>query len=161
MSKFFHLSIFIIFVIAVSSCSDNVVIEEYQDIPDSKWHVDSLASFEFNIEDTLTWYDINYYVRYESDYSYFNLYVTYYIEDSVGNVMESKLQDLVLFDKKTGEPLGKGMGDFYDREIPVFQKYRFKKQGKHFFKIKQFMRMEELPGISAFGVKIVDATKKE
>ena len=161
MRKILHFPVVLFVFSILISCSESVVIEEYKDIPNGIWHVDSLASFEFEIEDTLTWYDINYNVRYAADYAYFNLYVTYYIEDSIGSIVESELQNLVLFDKKTGEPLGQGLGDLYDREIPIFQKYRFKKSGKHFFKVKQFMRIEELPGILAFGVRIADSSQEE
>jgi gliding motility-associated lipoprotein GldH len=160
MRKIIHLPIILLIVATIASCSDNVVIEAYKDISDARWHVDSLVAFEFEIRDTLSWYDINYNVRYAGDYDYFNLYVTYYIEDSTGNIIESELQNLILFDKKTGEPLGKGLGDLYDRDIPIFEKYRFKRAGKHTFKIKQFMRMEELPGVMAFGIKIIDSSPK-
>ncbi len=159
MSKYLHLPVIILTLAVLISCSDSALIDEYQDIPGGMWHVDSLASFEFEIEDTLTWYDINYNVRYGADYQYFNLYITYYLEDSTGNAVEKELQNLILFDKKTGEPLGNGLGDLYDREIPIYSHYRFKSTGKHSFKIKQFMRMEELPGILSFGLKIQESTQ--
>lgn len=154
-----HLTI-IICSLFFAACSDGTVIDEYKEITEGVWSVDSLASFEFVIEDTTVDYSINYNVRYAAQYPYYNLYITYYLEDSAQNLLQSELQNLILFDKKDGKPLGDGMGDLFDREIPIFDKYQFKVPGKYQFKVKQFMRMEELPGILSFGLKIKEVREE-
>ncbi len=78
----------------------------------------------------------------------------YYLEDSAGVMLSSELQELILFDKKTGEPLGEGLGDLFDRGVPVFEDQKFPYAGEYNFKVKQFMRMEALPGILSFGLKV-------
>ncbi|PIB36789.1 hypothetical protein BFP72_15960 [Reichenbachiella sp. 5M10] len=136
------------------SCTDDVVINQNQDISQGIWHVDSLASFTFEIPDSTNQYNISYHVRNAVNYPFYNLYVTYYLEDSAANILDSKLQELILFDKKSGQPLGEGMGDLFDNEILVFKNKKFDYSGTYTFKIKQFMRMEELPGIMSFGLKV-------
>jgi gliding motility-associated lipoprotein GldH len=136
------------------ACQSNVIYDDYVDIPDGVWHVDSLAAFNFEIEDTSATYKINYNIRYAAQYSYYNLYVTYYLEDSLENILASDMQNLVIFDKKTGEPLGDGLGDLFDREVIIFENYKFDTPSVYNFKIKQFMRMQELPGIISFGLKV-------
>jgi len=137
-----------------TGCNSNKIVDQYQDLNDGLWHVDSLASFDFEIEDTTSTYKVSYNVRYAGGYPYYNLYVSYYLEDSSSNSISSDLQDLILFDKKTGEPLGEGLGDMFDREILIFDKMKFPYPGSYAFKVKQFMRIEELPGIMSFGLKI-------
>ena len=152
-------TIAIIAIIAVA-CNNGVVYDGYHDIPDGVWKVDSLASFDFEIEDNTKGYDLSYNVRYAVEYPYYNIYVTYYLVDSTESIVAEELQNLSLFDKKTGEPLGSGVGDLFDREIPIFENYMFESTGKHSFKVKQFMRMEELPGIMAFGLKVAETEEK-
>lgn len=141
-------------VSVLASCDSRVVIDEQSDIEEGLWHQDSLVAFAFDIEDTASIYQIQYNVRYAVNYPYYNLFLKYYLEDSTGEILTSELQELILFDKKTGEPLGEGLGDLFDRAVPVFDDQKFSSSGAYTFKVKQFMRMEQLPGILSFGVKI-------
>ena len=154
MLKTFNLLIVGAFLSTLISCDSNTIIDEQFDMAEGAWHEDSLASFNFEIEDTTTVYFLDYNVRYAVNYPYYNLYVKYYLEDSVGIMISSELQELVLFDKKTGEPQGEGLGDLYDRNVRIFEEQKFGYSGAYTLKIKQFMRMQELPGILSFGVKI-------
>lgn len=139
---------------ATVSCSSKIVIDEQSDIQEGLWHLDSLVVFDFEVEDTTSVYEIQYNVRYAVNYPYYNLFLKYYLEDSTGQILSSELQELILFDKKSGDPLGEGLGDLFDRSVPVFEDRKFSYQGQYTFKVKQFMRMEELPGILSFGLKI-------
>lgn len=141
-------------IVIVSSCNSNTVIDEQSDIREGLWHLDSLVAFQFDIEDTTSVYEIQYNVRYAVNYPYYNLFLKYYLEDSSGEILSSELQELILFDKKTGDPIGEGLGDLFDRGVPVFSDQKFSNPGTYTFKVKQFMRMEELPGILSFGLKI-------
>lgn len=145
-------TLFLMFLI--SSCAKDDTIDENYDFSSGVWHQDSLASFSFTIEDTLTAYELSYNVRYAVDYPYYNLYLTYFLEDSTTDIINSEMQEIVLFDKKTGKPLGSGVGDLFDREVLIFENKTFKSSGIHTFKTKQFMRNEKLPGIYSFGLKI-------
>ena len=142
------------------SCGDSAVLDTQVDMADGVWHVDSLASFQFEIEDTTTNYWLDYNVRYAVDYPYYNLYVKYYLEDSVGTILSSDLQEIILFDKKTGTPQGEGLGDLFDKQMRIFEDQKFAYQGPYSFKVKQFMRMETLPGILSFGIKIQEPERE-
>lgn len=144
----------IVVAVGIFACSDNTVIDAQSDIKEGLWHLDSLVAFRFDIEDTTALYQVQYNVRYALQYPYYNLYLKYYIEDSTGEILSSELQELILFDKKSGSPMGEGLGDLFDRSIPVLDSQRFAYPGAYTFKVKQFMRMEELPGILSFGLKI-------
>lgn len=154
LKSIFHFLVAVSFSLFVVACSSNTVIDEQSDIQEGLWHLDSLVAFQFEIEDTTSTYQIQYNVRYAVDYPYYNLFLKYYLEDSTGEMLSSELQELILFDKKTGEPLGEGLGDLFDRRVPVFQDQKFPYAGVYNFKVKQFMRMEALPGILSFGLKV-------
>lgn len=154
MLKLIHTSFFVACLSFLVSCGDSAILDTQIDMVDGVWHVDSLASFQFEIEDTATHYWIDYNVRYAVDYPYYNMYVKYYLEDSAGTLLSSDLQEIILFDKKLGTPQGEGLGDLFDKQMRVFEDQKFDYQGAYSFKVKQFMRMETLPGVMSFGIKI-------
>lgn len=148
---------YLITLTSMFACSSGTLIDQSLDMEQGYWHVDSLASFSYEIEDTTQNYDISYLVRYAADYPYYNLYVTYYLEDSVGTILQSEQQELILFDKKTGKPLGEGVGDLFDRKVKIFSDYQYDQAMTYQFKIKHYMRTQKLPGIMSFGLKIENA----
>ncbi len=151
--KYYKIWPLVLFVVT-TSCNQNKIYDSYQDIENSIWHVDSLLVFDIVIPDSSLSYNLNYNIRYTLNYPYYNLYTSYYLEDSLGTQISSELQEIILIDKKTGEPLGEGLGDLFDREILIFEHLKFPYSGPYQFKVKQFMRPKELFGVVSFGVKI-------
>ncbi|MFY0651024.1 MAG: gliding motility lipoprotein GldH [Cyclobacteriaceae bacterium] len=135
-------------------CNPNKIYDDYVDLENSVWNVDTLATYDFEIPNLSDAYDISYNVRYADMYPYYNIYIKYYLEDSSKNIIKSELQEILLFDKKTGIPLGDGIGDIIDREVLIFKDFDFPYAGKYRFRVKQFMRVENLPGIMSFGLRI-------
>ena len=146
--------IILIAAIMFSSCDQNKVYDTYVDLENSIWNVDTLPTYNFEIENENQKYNISYNIRYADVYPYHNFYMKYFLEDSSKNIIDSELQEIILFDKKTGTPLGDGLGDIFDREVLVFEGFKFPSKGKYTFKVKQFMRVDNLPGIMSFGLKI-------
>ena len=61
----------------------------------------------------------------------------------------------MLFDDKTGEPLGEsGLGDIYQHRIPVKMNHRFDYAGKYKVSFEQFMRTDTLSGILGVGLRV-------
>lgn len=136
------------------SCNQNKIFDDYSEIPSGVWSQDSLVNFNFNVPKNSVDYSINYNIRYAISYPYYNLYISYYLEDSVGNIISTELQEIILFDKKTGEPIGDGLGDLYDLKVESFKKVSFPYSGEYKFKVKQFMRTNDLSGIMSFGLMV-------
>jgi gliding motility-associated lipoprotein GldH len=145
-------------VLGITSCNFDKVYDDYVDLENQVWHVDSLPHFEFEIADASQTYQIEYKVRYALGYPYQNLYVTYYLEDDDQNLISSDLQEITLFDSKTGEPRGSGLGDIFDYQVPGLPSVKFPEAGKYHFRLKQFMRQEELPFIMSVGIAVAPAT---
>lgn len=142
-------------LILMSSCSDpQRVYEKNIDFNDKIWTVENIPEFEFEITETSQPYNLFYNVRNSISYPYHNLYVKYSLEDSLGNVINSKLQNMDLFDPVTGEPYGEGLGDIFDHRILAIESHEFAKPGKYKFKIQQFMRQDTLPMILSVGLRV-------
>ena len=62
---------------------------------------------------------------------------------------------MYLFDPKTGQPYGNGLGDLFDQKVHFLKNYNFPATGKYTIKVLQYMREDQaLSGIASFGIKI-------
>lgn len=137
------------------ACSDSRVYEQVIDFDKREWIVTDKPSFEFEIEDTESRYNIFSDLRNTVSYPYARFYFTYYLQDSSGVEIQKKLMGEYLFDAKTGKPSGRsGIGDLYDHRFLLMQNYQFPKKGKYKIILEQFMRMDTLPGIVAIGIRV-------
>ncbi len=152
--KTYLLNVLVILTIFCSSCDPNRIYEKNQDFIFKHWHKDSIASFQFEIQDPTADYNLYYNIRNTASYPYHNLYVTYYLEDSLSRTVISELDEMFLFNAKTGKSLGKGIGDIFDHQIPVLEAYQFNAKGEYTFKVQQFMRMDSLPEILSIGLRV-------
>jgi len=145
----------LLLLIGLLACdSKNTVYSEYEDIADGKWYENHAPTFTFRIEDASVPYDLYYNLRNSLSYPYFNLYLTRYLTDSAGHVLESRLDELLLMDAKTGKPNGEGLGDIFDHKVMIKQNYRFPKPGRYSLKVKQYMRQNPLPDILSVGLAV-------
>lgn len=150
------------FLIFLTSCKDsNVVYEQTKDIENGKWKVADTYNCGFDIENVNQKYDISYIIRNSSKYAFYNLYVTYYLEDDKGKVISSSLQNLQLLDAGTGEPFGSGLGDLYEHEIVALAEFKFPQKGKYKFKVKQYMRQDPINEIFTVGARIKKGEQKK
>ncbi|MEZ0541804.1 gliding motility lipoprotein GldH [Fibrella arboris] len=132
----------------------NAVYKENVDIADGKWYVKNTPLFRFTITDASIPYDLYYTLRHTLTYPYYNLYLTRYLTDEKGHEIESRLDELILMDPKTGEPRGKGLGDLYDNKVLIKRSYRFAKPGTYVMRIKQYMRQDPLPDVVSVGISV-------
>jgi len=141
-------------MILFSSCSDSRIFDEFHDLDDGIWPMDSAQAFSFSINNTDENYQLSYLIRNTADYPYYNLYLKFTIEDSVHQVIASKMQEVILFDPKTGKPYGSGLGDIFSHEFLSVEKMTFPYKGRFTFSVQQYMRVESLSGIQSVGLKI-------
>ncbi|MBS9522820.1 gliding motility lipoprotein GldH [Litoribacter ruber] len=130
-----------------SACDQNRVFEDFQGMPAIRWTVEDTVTFETDWE--AEGHTAFVAVRYNTDYDYHNLYVRYFLEDTVSQAVEEKLVNLQLFDSKTGKPLGDGFGSTYT----LYDTLPIEQNGQK-ISFVQYMRQKELKGIEAVGFKI-------
>lgn len=138
-----------------TACDDTRVYEKNLDFEHKAWMVGYKPEFEFRIEDTIQTYNLYCNVRNTVSYPYSRIFLTYYLQDSLGKVSDKKMIDHMLFDPKTGDPQGtSGLGDIYDNRIQLLRNFKFSYRGTHKIKFEQFMRTDTLAGILAVGVRV-------
>lgn len=138
----------------IFSCDSSRVSEDFNDMDEAFWHMDSIQVFDFEISDTIRNYNILATFRNASSYPFYNLYFQYTITDSVGEVLTQELREVELFNPKTGEPYGSGLGDLFDHSFPLKENYSFESAGNYSLQLQQFMRMDTLPFIMSVGGRV-------
>lgn len=141
------------------ACNSNRVFERNVKFPERIWLKDSAALFTFEITDINTHYKFYFNLRNTILYPYQNIYLSYSLQDTLGNEFDNELTNINLFDSRTGKPLGQGMGDIFDHQYLVIDDYQFNNPGMYRFSIKQYMRMDSLPEIMSVGLRVERSTR--
>ncbi len=144
-------------VLVLAGCDSQTVYSDYTDLDDGKWAIKNTPSFTFSISDPAIPYNVYYTLRNSVSYPYYNLYLTRYLLDSAGHELESRLDELILMDAKTGKPLGNGLGDLFDHKVIMKRNYRFPKAGNYTIRIRQYMRQDPLPDVQSIGISVEKA----
>lgn len=118
------------------------------------WERDKECAFHITIEDIHQAYDVYLLLQYTTEFPYQNLYVSHRVEDNSKNILETTLSNHALYDPKTGIPLGKGWSNTKFIRLPLILGYTFYKSGDYSVSLTQFMRTEELKGISCVGLQV-------
>lgn len=147
-------------VFSMFSCEDNSIWKGHEDIKDGNWYIKQVPAFSFEIKDETLTYNVSYLVRNAVQYPYYNLYLTRELYDDKGKLLSSKLEELILFDQKTGKPLGEGLGDLFDHKILTLKNIKFPKKGKYKMLLKQYMRQDPLVGILSVGINVEKVVKQ-
>lgn len=143
-------------LIFLTSCDSDRVYEQNIDFKENSWAIDNAPVFEFEIQDTTQQYDVYFNVRYNLQYSFYNLYMQHQLIGPDSNQVSSNLHQLLLMDSKTGKPLGKGFSDTYDLQARALTGVTFPKSGTYRLKLTQYMRQDPLPNIFSVGVRVAE-----
>lgn len=148
-----YLFILVVFI-SFTSCDSSRVYEDYNDMEEAFWHLDSIQTFDFKIDDTTRSYNLLGTFRNGSSYPFYNLYFQYTLQDSTGNILKKELKEVDLFEPKTGQPLGSGLGDLFDHSFVLEENYKFESSGTYSLSFEQYMRRDTLPFILSIGARV-------
>ncbi|GJM59880.1 gliding motility lipoprotein GldH [Persicobacter diffluens] len=142
--------------LAFFACDSGQVYEAMHKFEGQKWEDEDAPKFDFSIPDPGQEYNVACLIRNTLQYPKHNIYLTYTLEDSTGQVLDSQLLKKDLFDPVTGRPLGTGIGDIFDHEFMLKEHFKFPQRGGYRLKLQQFVRNEEtsLPEIVAVGIRV-------
>jgi len=141
-----------IFALALVSCNDNIVFEDYKTFENQIWSADSSVVFGYSVSDTLCYHQLVIKARHTTDYEFQNLFL--FIKAEKTDTLE------LLLANKEGEWLGKGIGDVREVEFVYRKNKEFTKKGDFTFEIEQAMRygklekIQHLNNIKAIGLSI-------
>lgn len=144
-------------LLTLTRCDEQRLYDQNVNFDEKVWVVDSMPVFRFQIENPDQPYNIYWNVRNTVAYPFRNLYITYYLEDTLGHTIVKDLQNMELFEPKTGEPFGDGLGDIFTHQIMAFPNYQFDSAGTYQIRLQQYMRRDSLPEILSIGVRIETA----
>ena len=136
------------------SCDSRKVYEDKKDFPARYWVFNDPATFQFDIYDTESQYNLVLNVRNTAEYKYQNIYIQYYLEDSTGRLLERELKNIQLFHPVTGVPIGKGIGGFYNVTRNFVENYSFPQPGRYSIRFDQFMRQDSLADVVSVGIQV-------
>lgn len=137
----------------LAACDSSRIYEEFQDV-DTYWLSDQKSSFVFEIEDHSLDYRVIAHVRNDISYPFRNLYLNYTLQTAEDSVMKEELKQLQLFEPKSGEPFGSGIGDQFNNELVLEDQIKFPANGAYRVDLKQFMRVDSLSGIHRVGLRV-------
>ncbi len=136
------------------ACDPDRVFEENKNLEEAYWHKDSLVTFEFDVPATDRKYNLYANIRNAQHFPFYNLYYQYTLSDTSGVVLAQELKNIDLFDPKTGEPYGSGLGDLFDHRQLLLSAYDFPAQGKYTLTFEQYMRQDSLALIMSVGARL-------
>lgn len=153
MTRFFHISILIFLFYLIVSCQSKTFYQKIDNLPSAAWNMDSILSFEFEITDSLQYYDFYIDIRNTTDYPYRNgcFFFTTIFPDSTF----AKDTLTGIFSDAYGKWTGKGSGRIKENRFLLKKQVRFAQKGIYQFKAQQAMRDTVLKGITDFGMVLI------
>lgn len=148
----------LLLLIIMVACDSGAVYKSYIEIPDGEWFIEEQKSFEFEIADNTKPLKVFYLVRNAVQYPFYNLYLKTSLQDSTGKELKGGMEELILFNQKTGKPKGDGLGDLFDQRVgaSILENFPFPYNGKYTLTIQHNMRPDPLVGLLGIGVEIRD-----
>ncbi len=138
----------------LGACSSGNLYEDYKSLSGNSWGADSVKSFEFEIKETKSSYDLFFTIKNELDYSHYNIFIDYKlfsVENGEELLLDKGLKEFILFNPKSGKPLGSGSSGWYNHEFIVKEKQYFEHTGNYVIRFQQYMRVESLKHVAAVG----------
>lgn len=139
----------------IISCKQVDVFEKNTNIPAMKWQNDFAATGTFNIDDTLSPYNLFVVLRHTDAYMYNNIWLNVGLQSPGDSLFFQKI-DLSLGNDADGWE-GTGMNDIWEVRKPLAQNKRFRKKGEYHFSIFHVMRDNPLASIMSVGLRVEKA----
>ena len=142
---------------ALMACDETRVYEDHVNPPDAFWLADSLARFEFEIDNYQQEYNVLVNIRNGLQFPHANIYIKYALKDSLDAELVGELRNFDLFNTKSGYPVGQGSGDIYESQHVLLKNYAFPASGLYQIDLQQYMRYDSLPQIYSVGIRVEKA----
>ena len=143
-------------ILWATGCKQIDVFEQNTTIPNKQWKSADAAKGNFEIKDTLAYYELYVVLRHTDAYKYNNIWLNIGLQ-SPGDSLFFQKVNLSLGNDADGW-FGSGMNDIWEVRKKLTDKpMRFKKAGTYNFSIFQVMRDEPLPEIMSAGLRVTKA----
>ncbi len=139
------------------ACQQGVVYTQFISLPSDGWAADSILTFQPEIADTTSQYDIMMVIRHTDRYDYQNIWLFVdIIQDSI--LLRRDTINGMLADDN-GKWYSKGM---FVLEYPLLylEDMRLSQDSQYTIRLQQAMREEQLHGITDIGLKLIKHGKE-
>lgn len=148
----------ILFCSLLSSCDKNQVFDKYK-TTNNAWHKDNTISFDLNMPDTTSAYNLFVNVRNTNEYKYSNLFLIVAMNFPNGKVLTDTLEYKMA--EPSGKLLGSGFSKIKENKLWYKENVVFNEAGTYKVDIQQAMRkngdvngIESLEGITDVGFRV-------
>lgn len=148
MKRVFHIIVLGMVAWAFTACHSDIVYSRFSPIPSNKWHIDSVAQFDYTITDADADYRILVYVRHTERYPYQNMWL--FVNDG----LRSDTLEFYLADDR-GQWLGDKKHGFIEMPVLLEENKHFPDTGLYHLTIQHAMRDTLLRGMTDVGVEII------
>ena len=148
--KSFTIRIFTIFTLVclfLTSCKNEVYYSQFSSIPSGNWHMDSVAHFDYMIDDTTCAYKMTLYIRHTDSYPYQNIWLF------VGDSAACDSINIALADDR-GVWYGESHNGFMEMPIVFGENIHYTDTGSYHLMIQHGMRDTMLRGVTEVGLEI-------
>ena len=151
-----QLIFFSIIAVCFSACDTIDIYEQSKPFPTHAWSNKEKLTFNFNITDTTSLYNIFAVIRHEDAYHFNNIWLDVTTITPDKNVTDQKVN--LLLGNNNGW-LGTNMDDIVEHRV-LLTKYPVKlKPGQYSFSIQQIMREEPLQNMLNAGIRVEKAVQ--
>ena len=148
MKRAYHIIMLGIIALAFSACHSDIVYSSFSPIPSNKWHIDSVAQFDYAITDADADYRILVYVRHTERYPYQNMWL--FVNDG----LRSDTLEFYLADDR-GQWLGDKKHGLMEMPILLEEQIHYPDTGTYRLTVQHGMRDSLLRGVADVGLEIV------
>lgn len=151
--KILRIILLAMLVTGFSSCRHGIVYSHFYPISSEKWHVDSVANFDYSIDESDASYRMLIYVRHTERYPYQNMWL--FINDGT----RSDTIEFYLADDR-GQWLGDRHHGFIEMPVLLEEAKHYPDTGHYTISIAHGMRDSLLRGVMDVGVEIAKNGKE-
>ncbi|MBQ6723009.1 MAG: gliding motility lipoprotein GldH [Paludibacteraceae bacterium] len=137
-----------VLAVFLTSCRNNIVYSHFCSIPSENWHMDSVAQFDYNIEDAGIDYQMLLYVRHTERYPYQNMWLF------VDNGIYQDTIEFYLADDR-GQWLGDKKHGLMEMPVLLEEQIHYPDTGMYRLTVQHGMRDSLLRGVADVGLEIV------
>lgn len=143
--------ILVLFLLA--GCSETGLYEKVYFMKGNAWSSQEEPSFEFEVKDTSSKYQLYFLIRHADAYEYNNVWISLESQLPVDSIIRKERFDIPLADQKKW--LGSGMDDIFDHRVLLYREpVKFSKTGLYKVDIGHEMRVEPLEHVFNVGLRI-------
>ena len=154
--KCFNSSIFFLSVLLFFSCNTIDVYEKTLSLPRHEWNSSNRLVFNFNVTDSLAYYNIYLVLRHTESYHFNNIWLDFTSSVPGRNPQTQRLNLLLA---NTQGWLGSAMDDIIEQRVPIFNRPTKLIAGNYSFSLQQVMREDPLRNILSAGIRVEKAVQ--